>query len=403
VLTQVFQIASAPPGTQGANLDIAAAYRTLPILPDHRRYLCCQVKGGYYMDHNFPFGACSAHYCLGRLVDAIVDILHAVGISPVPKWADDLFPIRFPISSYATSDGSTSYRYAYDLDSFKKFLSPLSVPWHNTKWKDFSSKPVYLGLVWDFDKRTVALDEPKRVKYLTKVNDFLVHHLSSRVEKKLAMSLLGTLSHVTVVHQDGRSYLSTLSAFISTFTNEHKPRYPRTSVIKDLQWWSSKLSETGFAITPHRETQDLSIWVDASKSWGIGIVIGDEWDTWKWCTPWHTEGRNLGWAEAVAIELAAQILFERGMPNASVLIRGDNQGVIGSYGCGRGRNLHVNLAVRRTEIIGTSSNLLYVLEYTESKRNKADHISRGELGPLSKQISDYIQLPEELSPFLRHV
>ena len=179
MLTQVFQITSAPPGTQGANLDIAAAYRTLPILPDHRRYLCCQVKGGYYMDHNFPFGACSAHYCLGRLVDAIVDILHAVGISPVPKWADDLFPIRFPISSYVTPDGSTSYRYAYNLDSFKKFLSPLSVPWHNTKWKDFSSKPVYLGLVWDFDKCTVALDEPKRVKYLTKVNDFLVHHLSS--------------------------------------------------------------------------------------------------------------------------------------------------------------------------------------------------------------------------------
>jgi hypothetical protein len=92
-LTRPFQVASAPPGTQGANLDIAAAYRTLPILPDHRRYLCCQVKGGYYMDHNFPFGACSAHYCLGRLVDAIIDILHAVNISPVPKWADDLFPI----------------------------------------------------------------------------------------------------------------------------------------------------------------------------------------------------------------------------------------------------------------------------------------------------------------------
>jgi hypothetical protein len=225
------------------------------------------------------------------------------------------------------------------------------------------------------------------------------------VEKKLAMSLLGTLSHITVVHQDGRSYLSALSAFISTFTNEHQPRYPRTSVIKDLEWWLNKLTEMNFArpLTPRGETQDLGIWVDASKSWGIGIIIGDEWDAWQWSSSWHTEGRDIGWAEAVAIELVARILYEQGLSNASILIRGDNQGVIGSYGQGRGRNLHINLVVRRTEVIGTSSNLLYILEYTESKLNKADPISRGELGPFSKQITDYIQLPEELAPFLRHV
>jgi hypothetical protein len=81
------------------------------------------------------------------------------------------------------------------------------------------------------------------------------------------------------------------------------------------------------------------------------------------------------------VELAAQILSERGICNAAILIRGDNQGVVGSYGRGHGRNLHVNLAVRRTEIIGTSSNVLYVLKYVESKLNTADPISRGELGP----------------------
>ena len=105
----------------------------------------------------------------------------------------------------------------------------------------------------------------------------------------------------------------------------------------------------------------------------------------------------------MAVELVARILFEWGLSNASILIRGDNQGVVGSYGRGRGRNLHVNLTIRRTEIIGTSSNVLYMLEYVASKQNKADPISRGELGPLAKQITDYIQLPEELAPFLCHV
>jgi hypothetical protein len=86
-----------------------------------------------------------------------------------------------------------------------------------------------------------------------------------------------------------------------------------------------------------------------------------------------------------------------------VLIRGDNQGVIGSFGRGRGKNLHVNLAVRRTDIIASSSNMVYILEYVESSRNKADSFSRGELGPFEQKISDYISLPEELRSFLDHV
>ena len=138
---QPIQVASTPPGTQGANLDIAAAYRTLPILPDHRRYLCYQIKGGYYMDHNFPFGACSAHYCLGRVVDAMVDILNAVKISPVLKWGDDLFPIQFPKNSTTQANESVSYIYTYDLAFFKDILAPLHIPWHPTKWNDFSPRP----------------------------------------------------------------------------------------------------------------------------------------------------------------------------------------------------------------------------------------------------------------------
>ena len=126
------------------------------------------------MDHNFPFGACSAHYCLGCVVDAIVDILQVVKISPVPKWGDDLFPIHFSVDSVLESNGSTSYKYSYDLTFFKDTLAPLCVPWHASKWNDFSSKPIYLSLVWDFENLTVALAEPKREKYLTKLNNFLL-------------------------------------------------------------------------------------------------------------------------------------------------------------------------------------------------------------------------------------
>jgi len=91
------------------------------------------------------------------------------------------------------------------------------------------------------------------------------------------------------------------------------------------------------------------------------------------------------------------------LENAAVLIRSDNEGVIGAYTKGRGRNFQVNHAIRRVEAIGLATNVSYVLSYVESKLNKADPISRGILGPRAKQLPFYIQLPVELSPFLVHV
>ena len=257
------------------------------------------------MDHCFPFKAKNAHNRLSITIDTVVDILQAVHIGPIPKWADELFPIRFPDCSTLHDDGSISYLYPYDLSALKDAVAPLCIPWHTTKWNDFSSSPVYLGLIWDFDHHTFALSEPKREKYLTKICEFLCAHSTSRVRKKLAMSILGTLSHVTIVHQDGRSYLSALSTFISSFTSEFKPRYPSSAVFKDLEWWVNKLSVPNLTrpLSPHGQTQDLGIYVDASKSWGIGIVIRDQWEAWQWSALWHFEGRNIGWAEAVAVEL----------------------------------------------------------------------------------------------------
>ena len=183
------------------------------------------------------------------------------------------------------------------------------------------------------------------------------------------MSILGTLSHVTIVHQDRWSYLSALFAFISTFSNEHKPHYPQSSIIKDLMWWSNKLTQMNFArpLSPWGVTQYLGIWVDTSSSWGISIIIGNEWDTWTWNSPWHYEGWDIGWAEAVAVELITQILFKRGLSNASILVRGDNQGVVGSYGHGHGQNFHINLAIRWTEVIRTSSNVLYIIKAEQGR------------------------------------
>jgi len=45
-------------------------------------------------------------------------------------------------------------------------------------------------------------------------------------------------------------------------------------------------------------------WVDASTDWGIGMVIGSQWVAWKLVHGWKLDGRDIGWAESIALELA---------------------------------------------------------------------------------------------------
>jgi len=43
-------------------------------------------------------------------------------------------------------------------------------------------------------------------------------------------------------------------------------------------------------------------------SWDIGVVIGDQWAAWRLIPGWNTAGRDIGWAETIALELAILML-----------------------------------------------------------------------------------------------
>jgi hypothetical protein len=133
--------------------------------------------------------------------------------------------------------------------------------------------------------------------------------------------------------------------------------------------------------------------------WGIGITLGNRWNAWTLIQGWKGSGRDIGWLEAIAVELAARTLFDQGVSNATVIIHSDNQGVIRAFKQGRSRNFHVNLCIRRVEALAMISNVFHTLVYTESAQNKADPISRSEIGSLSSRLPS-TKLPSELVNFI---
>jgi hypothetical protein len=192
-----------------------------------------------------------------------------------------------------------------------------------------------------------------------------------------------------------------LSNFTTTFKgNEFIGRYPPPSVITDLRWWAKTLEDPSFSreLTPRGPTLDLGIFVDASTSWGIGIVFDGTWTAIQLSPSWKIPGRDIYWLETLAVEFVAYILEARGFRNCSVVIYSDNQGTIGSIHKGRSSNVDINLSVRRTCGVLIPHFITSVLIYIPSEDNPADPLSRGKPGPPHTKLTD-LKLPPELTKF----
>lgn len=281
-------------------------------------------EGFFWMDHTFPFGLTTAGGVQGHVADATVDILANLDISPIKKWVDDHSIFRYPTGGgVLLPDGSTSpYEYLFGLVHICDKSRPLGVPWHPKKWTDFSFLFVYLGFLWNLTECSVTLPESKQLKYLGKVSSLLLllKTVSGRPGKMLcaeAMSINGTLSHVSFVIPHGWTYLANLSHFIASFPEHahHTSHHPAPSLVSDLEWWQSVLSKA----PPPRPLisrglpQDIDLWVDASTDWGIGLFFRGKWSAWTLIDGWKGSGRDIGWLEAVAVELAILTLFTAGL------------------------------------------------------------------------------------------
>jgi hypothetical protein len=74
-----------------------------------------------------------------------------------------------------------------------------------------------------------------------------------------------------------------------------------------------------------------------STSFGIGIIIGSYWAVWKWAPSFKVgpqQDFNLGWAEAVAVELGLYLALSLGivgngkLGGHTLLVWSDNAGII---------------------------------------------------------------------------
>jgi hypothetical protein len=399
-------VAVAPPGTQACTLDIEKFHRTCPVHPSHKCWLVLQGQDSeFYIDHDHPFGASCASSNAGMIANAVVDIWIAEGVEPVLKYEDDLKVFRHPVTNGLFEEGG--YRYHYDRSEILRRIASLNVPWHPEKGDlHFSSITTFIGLRWDLIQHQVSLPDQKRRKFLRRVQDFITSFSRQKCSLRDVDKIHGSLCYLTVVYLAGRSRLPSLSNFAAKFKgNEYLEFYPPRSMISDLHWWQEVLSQEAFfrQLVPRGPVSSLSIFVDASTSWGIGLLVDGKWKAFRLEDDWKIEGRDICWLETLAVEFIAYILEAMDIRDCQVVIHSDNQGTIGSMGKGRSPNFHINLAVRRTYSVLSSLFVTPSFIYIPSEENPADPISRGELGNPADTLDVAFELPGELADIFSHV
>jgi len=395
-------ILDAPPGSQAATLDVDAAFRRCPIHPSQQPNFVIMWNDLFYIDHVAPFGASSSSGVFGRVADSLMAMLRLHNIGPALNWVDDFLFFAFPTNSASYAPRNWTPSFPYSLESIFAFTSPLGWPWKNSKTRPFAPIFKYLGFIWDLIEKTVQIPDEKKSRYLLKLEPWLPGHKFTQRE---AQSLLGTLVHCSLAIPDSRSRLPALSRFVTSFNVTLSPfirKSPNPSVLSDITWWRNHLSMNFAGSHLHRPlpASPIDFWVDASTDWGIGVVFNGEWDSWKFNTRWCSNGRNIGWAEFVAIEIGLIVAISNGHSDTHFTIRSDNQGVIHAIEGGKSRSPEQNIVLQRITLLLSSYNIWISSLYVPSSTNLADLPSRGlSIIGFPRKLFN-ITLPLALKPFI---
>jgi hypothetical protein len=390
-------VIDAPPFSEAATLDVDSAFRCCPITPSQQSSFIVHWNDSYYVDHVAPFGATSAGGVFGRVADAKSAILAAKKIGPSKNWVDDFTFFRFPLSI-----GPSGPIFSYSLSDIYTLAAQLGWPWKESKTRPFAVEFKYLGFLWNLSTKTVQIPDSKKQRYLTKISPWVSDQKFSR---KDAESVLGTLVHCSLALPEGRSRLPSIARFAASFNHLSSPyarRSPNPSLLSDITWWRAQLSSVfcGSTLSKPPPASSIEFWVDASSSWGVGIVFGHEWDFWKFTKGWNSGGRNIGWAEMVAIELGLLFAVHCGHSDIHFIINSDNQGVIHAVQGGKSRSPEQNLVLQRITTLLLQYKLWISSSYVPSLQNLADPPSRGLPLSTHSRATSTFELPSDLSSFL---
>lgn len=367
-------ILSLPDKSEAATFDISSAYRIAPVLPSQQNALCIAWRGKVRVDRAVSFGLASSCGVFGAVADMLVALYHAGGFPLLLKWVDDFILFRRPGETFTEED-------------FIRFTGRLGVPWGLDKTRDFATRQKYIGFIWDLVQRSVSLPPEKLAAVLQLISEWLEE--GARFSAHDAARLHGKLVHASSIFPLIRPFLRSISRFAAHFTSAHAHHAAPGPLRADLSWIQELLQSLPAELPLARpEPFDIGWWGDASTSFGIGVVVGTFWAVWRWQPDFRVGGGqefDIGWAEAVAVELGLLMAIHHGLIQSRpihsprILVRSDNMGVVEVLNRGRSRSANTNNVLKRIYLHLAHHGISLCTQHVPSRDNVTDALSRGDI------------------------
>lgn len=302
------------PSCYMATVDIASAYRTIPVNPEDWKYQgiswLIENEQRYLYDTRLCFGLRCAPFIFTKIAEFIANCMSRRG-HYVVYYIDDFWVsgVDFVSCQQAQIDlivllGNLGFSVAWD-----KCSSP-------------SQTCVYLGLRFDSCTMTIALPDEKLCALHNELSFF---RNKKRATKKQLMRLAGILSHCSRVVRGGRTFSRRILNLLKGL-NPGNPRiYLNEEFRLDLEWWRS-WSYTFNGIRPIQKYNygDSNYIVSDASQNGYGVTFDLDWlagyfnthnfptdvgslyHSHHWCNVYLQHDNNINVLELVPILLAAR-------------------------------------------------------------------------------------------------
>ncbi len=297
-----------------AKVDIAHAYRNVPVHPADRHLLGMAWDDQLFIDTTLPFGLRSTPKIFTAISNSLQWIFRENGVQNSIHYLDDFLVVS-----------ETSGACKHHLHSVLRCCRSLGVPVQAEKVEGPSTRLCFLGIEFDTATMSMRLPEDK----FTELRDMISRWTErAAVTKRELLSLIGHLAHACKVVPAGRTFLRRM-IHLSTAREQLDDWVRLNKDFKsDLRWWDLFLpSWNGVSLlqTPVKAPPAIIMSTDASGSWGCGAVWPPHWFQVPWDPNWSEN--NIAVKELVPIVLAAAV-WDRCWSHHRVLVLSDNMAVV---------------------------------------------------------------------------
>jgi hypothetical protein len=288
-------------GAMLSKIDIASAYKCIPVRPADFALLGLHWEGKFYFDKTLPFGLSSSCAIWERYATAAEwAALHNTSIRRLCHYIDDFLLV---------SNKETA---ASELKQLLDLFSRLGLPVSIEKLEGPLPSLVYLGIQVDSLAMTASLSSDRLKQLQSQAEHWATRSSCTRRELQ---SWVGLLSFAAKVVRPGRTF--TRHAFSLLSATHHLRKSARISLspgfTSDMRWWRDFLPRwNGVGLLydiAWSSSATLQLWTDASTL-GYGAVFQRRWFSCAWTEQERAQAtaakrESMPWMELWCITRAA--------------------------------------------------------------------------------------------------